>query len=218
MRAFDLMSDDDAARYELAVVGETWEGHHEPAELIARSRHRERIRFVNRYVTDADVLEEFGRADVAVLPYHRSSQSGPLQIAMANGLPVVTTAVGGLIEATAGYEGAILVQPRDPQATARGHRGRGAPALAALRRRTCLGRDGASATSRSPSRPSARLPRRAGRGADGYDLGANPEATVTVPGAAGEPAPAGCPRRPRRRRASGRSASPHRRPRCRSGP
>ncbi len=51
-----------------------------------------------------------------MLPYHRSSQSGPLQIAMAHGLPVVTTAVGGLIEATAGYEGAILVEPREPRA------------------------------------------------------------------------------------------------------
>ena len=58
----------------------------------------------------------FARADVAVLPYHRSSASGPLQIAMANGLPIVTTAVGGLVEATAGYGGAILVEPRDPHA------------------------------------------------------------------------------------------------------
>ena len=120
VRAFDLLSDDDAGAYELAIVGETWEGHHEPAELIARSRHRARIRFVNRYVTDAEVLQEFAGADVAVLPYHRSSQSGPLQIAMANGLPVVTTAVGGLIEATAGYEGAILVPPRDPRALREG--------------------------------------------------------------------------------------------------
>jgi glycosyltransferase involved in cell wall biosynthesis len=116
VRAFDLLSDIDAERYELTIVGETWEGHHEPAELIARSRHRARIRFVNRYVTDSEVADAFARADVAVLPYHRSSQSGPLQIAMAHGLPVVTTAVGGLIEATAGYEGAILVEPREPRA------------------------------------------------------------------------------------------------------
>ena len=137
-------------RYELTIVGETWEGHTEPAELIARSRHRERIRFVNRYVTDAEVLEAFAHADVAVLPYHRSSASGPLQIAMANGLPLVTTAVGGLIEATAGYEGAILVEPRDPQALLAG-----IEAAARLRSQRFAGGQAwmprRSATSRSPS-------------------------------------------------------------------
>jgi glycosyltransferase involved in cell wall biosynthesis len=55
-----------------------------------------------------------------VLPYHRSSASGPLHLAMASGLPVIVTAVGGLIEASEGYEGAIRVPPRDPQAIRRG--------------------------------------------------------------------------------------------------
>ena len=84
--------------------------------LIARSRHRARIRFVNRYVTDSEVADAFARADVAVLPTTAHLRAVPLQIAMAHGLPVVTTAVGGLIEATAGYEGAILVEPREPRA------------------------------------------------------------------------------------------------------
>ena len=53
---------------------------------------------------------------------------------MAHGLPVVVTAVGGLVEATAGYEGAVLVQPRDPSRRSPAS-GRGPPALAALRRR-----------------------------------------------------------------------------------
>jgi glycosyltransferase involved in cell wall biosynthesis len=141
VRAFDRLSDDDAQRYELAIVGETWEGHTEPAELIARSRHAGRIRFVNRYVTDAEASEEFARADIVVLPYHRSSASGPLQIAMANGLPVVTTAVGGLVEATATYEGAVLVQPRDPHALLAGIR-----AATHLRSQRFAGANGCDAT------------------------------------------------------------------------
>ena len=37
-------------------------------------------------------------------------------IAMSNGLPVVVTAVGGLTEAAADYEGAITVEPGDTAA------------------------------------------------------------------------------------------------------
>jgi glycosyltransferase involved in cell wall biosynthesis len=37
---------------------------------------------------------------------------------MSNGLPVVLTAVGGLVEAADGYEGAILVPPADVGALA----------------------------------------------------------------------------------------------------
>ncbi|HEX4704690.1 MAG TPA: glycosyltransferase, partial [Pseudonocardiaceae bacterium] len=107
--AFDQLPAD----YRLTVVGETWEGWTAPLELIARSPHRDRITLVNRYVSDDEVTGFFARADAVVLPYVRSSASGPLHIAMSNGLPVVVTAVGGLAEAVADYEGAITVPPAD---------------------------------------------------------------------------------------------------------
>jgi glycosyltransferase involved in cell wall biosynthesis len=122
LRAFDALPEDEAARFTLTIVGETWEGHTLPGELVQASRYRDRIRFVNRYVEDGEVAEYFSNADVVVLPYHRSSQSGPLHVAMAHGLPVVITAVGGLVEATSGYGGAVLVQPRDPQSLLAGIR------------------------------------------------------------------------------------------------
>ena len=108
------------SRFWLTVVGETWEGWDLPNHLIAASPHRDRITFVNRYVTDAEAAGFFAGADVVVLPYHRSSSSGPLQIAMAAGLPVVATKVGGLVEATADYPGAVLAEPSDPASLADG--------------------------------------------------------------------------------------------------
>jgi glycosyltransferase involved in cell wall biosynthesis len=108
------------SRFWLTLVGETWEGWDLPSRLIAASPHRDRITFVNRYVTDAEAAGYFAGADIVVLPYHRSSSSGPLQIAMAAGLPVVTTKVGGLVEATARYPGAVLADPASPASLADG--------------------------------------------------------------------------------------------------
>ena len=87
-----------------------------PIRLIERSRHRARITLVNRFVADDEVIAHFAAADAVVLPYHRSSASSPAHVAMSNGLPLVITAVGGLPEAVADYQGAILVPPRDPVA------------------------------------------------------------------------------------------------------
>jgi glycosyltransferase involved in cell wall biosynthesis len=119
IEAFDGLGPDEVGDYRLTIVGETWEGCTGPAAMIARSPHRDSIEFVNRYVGDAEVAGFFARADAVVLPYHRSSASGPLQLTMAEGLPVVVTAVGGLVEAVRGYEGAIQVPPRDPDALRR---------------------------------------------------------------------------------------------------
>jgi glycosyltransferase involved in cell wall biosynthesis len=111
--AFDRLTAQEAARYRLTVVGETWEGCTEPIEMIGRSPHRDRITLVNRYVTDEEAVGHFARADALVVPYLRSSASGPLHIAMGNGLPVIVSAVGGLVEAVGDYPGALLVEPAD---------------------------------------------------------------------------------------------------------
>jgi glycosyltransferase involved in cell wall biosynthesis len=118
--AFDIIEAKDPSRFWLTVVGETWEGWNVPDRLIATSPYRDRITFVNRYVTDAEAAGHFAAADLIVLPYHRSSSSGPLQIAMAKGLPVVATKVGGLVEATAFYSGAVLAEAANPASLAKG--------------------------------------------------------------------------------------------------
>jgi glycosyltransferase involved in cell wall biosynthesis len=116
VRAFDLLDSDEAEQYWLTVVGETWEGWHVPISLIRQSRYRFRISLINQFVDDDDVVGYFAGADAVVLPYHRSSASSPASVAMSNGLPLVITSVGGLPEAVADYDGAILIPPRDPVA------------------------------------------------------------------------------------------------------
>ena len=120
IRAFEQVRKDLAVPWKLVVVGETWEGWTLPLELIGSSPYRDDIELVNRYVTDQEAAGYFQRADVVALPYLRSSASGPLAIAQAYGLPVVVTAVGGLVEAVADYTGAVLVQPDSPEDLARG--------------------------------------------------------------------------------------------------
>jgi glycosyltransferase involved in cell wall biosynthesis len=114
--AFDRLTAEEASRYRLTIVGETWEGNTEPLEMVARSPHRDRITVVNRYVSDEEAIRHFGRTDVLVLPYLRSSASGPLHIAMSNGLPVIVSEVGGLAEAARGYLGSVMVPPADEDA------------------------------------------------------------------------------------------------------
>jgi glycosyltransferase involved in cell wall biosynthesis len=119
LTVFSSLTDEEASRLWLTVVGETWEGCTEPARLIAASPHRDRITFVNDYVPDEVVTAAFAHADVVVLPYRRSSSSGPLHIAMSWGLPVVVTRVGGLPEAADGYGGAVFVPQGDHDALKR---------------------------------------------------------------------------------------------------
>jgi glycosyltransferase involved in cell wall biosynthesis len=114
--AFGMLDRDQASQFRLSIVGETWEGWKAPDLAIASSAHADLIERVDRYVSDVELTGYFEQADAVVLPYHRSSSSGPLHIAMSAGLPVVVTAVGGLVEAVQDYQGALMVPPRDPAA------------------------------------------------------------------------------------------------------
>jgi glycosyltransferase involved in cell wall biosynthesis len=65
-----------------------------------------------------DVRPYYALADVLALPSHSEGSPNVLLEAMAAGLPVVATAVGGVPEIAVGNESALLVPPRDPEAFA----------------------------------------------------------------------------------------------------
>jgi len=76
-----------------------------------------RVRFVTRFVDDAEVPAIFRRADVVVLPYRDAEHSGVLYTGLAFGKAMVLSAVGGFPEiAEQGL--AHLVSPEHPSALA----------------------------------------------------------------------------------------------------
>jgi glycosyltransferase involved in cell wall biosynthesis len=80
-----------------------------------RARAPSSVRFVPRYVSDAELPAFFRRADVVVLPYSRTArfdQSGVLATALAFGKPTVVSDVGGFSEVAAAGA-ARLVAPDD---------------------------------------------------------------------------------------------------------
>jgi glycosyltransferase involved in cell wall biosynthesis len=109
----------------LDVLLEAWRGI-EGAELwvvgmprmdtsALRAAAPPNVRFVERFVPDAQVGALFRRADLAVLPYREIDQSGVVFTALGAGTPLVLSAVGGLPEIAA--DGAAeLVPPGDAAA------------------------------------------------------------------------------------------------------
>ena len=76
-----------------------------------------RVRFLTRFVEDAEIPAIFRRADLVVLPYRDAEHSGVLYTGLAFGKPMVLSAVGGFPE-LAEHGAARLVPPEDPAALA----------------------------------------------------------------------------------------------------
>jgi glycosyltransferase involved in cell wall biosynthesis len=75
------------------------------------------VRFVDRFIPDAEIPAFMRRADIVVLPYRNIEQSGVLYTALAFGRPLVLSAVGGFPEIAEGGA-ARLVPPEDADALA----------------------------------------------------------------------------------------------------
>ncbi|HEY7456426.1 MAG TPA: glycosyltransferase family 4 protein [Solirubrobacterales bacterium] len=75
------------------------------------------VRFLTRFVEDAEIPAIMRAADVVVLPYRDAEHSGVLYAALAFGKPLVLSAVGGFPE-VAEQGAARLVPPEDPTALA----------------------------------------------------------------------------------------------------
>ncbi len=76
-----------------------------------------RVRFIDRFIPDAEIPAFMRRADLVVLPYRNIEQSGVLYTALAFGRPLILSAVGGFSE-IAERGAARLVPPEDPEALA----------------------------------------------------------------------------------------------------
>ena len=102
------------ADFRLVVVGE---GPERPAVESAACEQgiSDRVVFAGHV---SDVRPFYALADVLALPSHSEGSPNVLLEAMAAGLPVVATAVGGVPEIVAHEESALLVGPRDPEALA----------------------------------------------------------------------------------------------------
>jgi glycosyltransferase involved in cell wall biosynthesis len=105
----------EVAGAELWIVGNPRMPVEPLHELAALSGAR--VRFVTRFVEDAEIPAIFRAADLVVLPYLDAEHSGVLYTALAFGKPLVLSAVGGFPEvAEAGA--ARLVEPGDTAALA----------------------------------------------------------------------------------------------------
>jgi len=109
------------ARARLVVAGTPWGGDDGWAKyqrLIDKTGLADRVLLHLGYVPPAKVKVFFRAADLVVLPYrHFEAQSGPGNIALAFGAPLLVTRTGGL-PALVRDPGAV-VPPDDPDALAR---------------------------------------------------------------------------------------------------
>jgi glycosyltransferase involved in cell wall biosynthesis len=90
----------------------------EQARIEAKCKETGLDRFVTMVGLQHNVGPYYGLADMVVIPSHSEGSPNVLLEAMAAGVPVVATRVGGIPEIATDGENALLVAPRDPDAMA----------------------------------------------------------------------------------------------------
>jgi glycosyltransferase involved in cell wall biosynthesis len=99
----------------LLVAGEFWEDKRPYQEMIEQLAIDDSVIIDDRYIPNEEVPVYFSAADVLVAPYRRVTGSAAVQMARGFGVPVVTTWMGGGIEAADKKVG-LLVPPNDTRA------------------------------------------------------------------------------------------------------
>jgi glycosyltransferase involved in cell wall biosynthesis len=101
----------------LRLVGEDWGGAELLRQLAERLGVADRVTMVGK-VPRPEVVREFAEADFLVLPSRFEPFGIVLLEAMAAGLPVVASRVGGIPEIVSEGETGLLVEPDNPDALA----------------------------------------------------------------------------------------------------
>jgi glycosyltransferase involved in cell wall biosynthesis len=109
----------DDSPWRLIVAGEPWGGSGAELEAaVSRLRLASRARLELGWVSEDRIAELLGAADVVVLPYRSGSQSAVAPRALAAGVPVLTTRVGGLPELVRDAVDGRVVEPGSAAALA----------------------------------------------------------------------------------------------------
>jgi glycosyltransferase involved in cell wall biosynthesis len=103
----------------LLVAGEIWGDSAAYREQIDRLKIGAAVTLIDRYIPNELVPICFSAADLVVLPYLRSTQSGVAQLAFGSRRPVIATSTGGMADLVRDGRNGLLVPPGDSPALAR---------------------------------------------------------------------------------------------------
>ncbi len=101
-----------SADWHLVVAGEPWgDGGTVLTAKVAELGLGDRVHLRLGWVPEGEVPALLAAADLVVLPYRSGSQSAVAPLALAHGVPVLTTAVGGVPELVADGVNGVVVPP-----------------------------------------------------------------------------------------------------------
>lgn len=107
-------------RVEILIAGQPFM---DTAPLIEKARaagwDEASLKVVFGYLSDAELADCFSSASACLMPYRAVDASGILTIALANGCPVIGSAIDGLTGILSDGRDALLVPPEDAGALAR---------------------------------------------------------------------------------------------------
>ncbi|MCG8401783.1 MAG: glycosyltransferase family 4 protein [Firmicutes bacterium] len=105
IKAFNKLPQVEADNMLLIIAGEDWGDDKELIQALGNSPNRNRILFKPEFIPDQVVPKLFSAADVVVLPYLRTCGSGVVNLAMAQGKPIITSDLDTMVECLKGYQG-----------------------------------------------------------------------------------------------------------------
>jgi glycosyltransferase involved in cell wall biosynthesis len=119
LRAAADMRKDLLARTRIRVVGQPFIDLEPLRAQVASSGIAENVQIEPRFVSDEEVAELLGAADIVALPYREIDASGVLMTAISAGVPIVATRVGLFAELLRDGVHGHLVDVEDHTALAR---------------------------------------------------------------------------------------------------